>query len=132
AGGGSAGLLTSRIFGPAGMGDALLAANTRALPDGTEGYEGTVAGGFRAAENRILWTGDAGLGASLDDMIAWERHVDATRDDAKALYSRLSQPVSFGDGNPAAYGFGLSRSIELGLAVTGHGGALRGRRCPTL
>ena len=122
-------LLTSRIFGPAGMGDALLAANTRALPDGTEGYEGTVAGGFRAAENRILWTGDAGLGASLDDMIAWERHVDATRDDAKALYSRLSAPVSFADGNPAAYGFGLSRSIEFDLAVSGHGGALRGWRC---
>lgn len=122
-------LLHSRIFERAGMGDALLAADTRALPDGTEGYEGTVAGGFRAAENRILWTGDAGLGASLDDMIAWERHIDATRDDAKALYSRLSVPVSFADGRPAAYGFGLSRSIELNLAVTGHGGALRGWRC---
>ncbi|HEX7199156.1 MAG TPA: D-aminopeptidase, partial [Dongiaceae bacterium] len=122
-------LLRSRIFDQAGMEAALLAADTRALPDGTEGYEGTVAGGFRAAENHILWTGDAGLGASLDDMIAWERHIDATRDDAKALYSRLSAPVSFADGNPAAYGFGLSRGTELGLAVTGHGGALRGWRC---
>ena len=71
------------------------------MPDGTEGYEGTPAGGFRAAENRILWTGDAGLGASLDDMIAWERHIDATRDDADALYSRLSAPVTFADGTPA-------------------------------
>jgi D-aminopeptidase len=122
-------LLYSRIFDQAGMGTALLAADTRALPDGTQGYEGTVAGGFRAAENHILWAGDAGLGASLDDMIAWERHIDATRDDAKALYSRLSAPVSFADGNPATYGFGLSRSIELGFAVTGHGGALRGWRC---
>src|SRR5579872_199211 len=117
-------LLHSRIFDQTGMGTALLAADTRALPDSTQGYEGTVAGGFRAAENHILWTGDAGLGASLDDMIAWERHIDATRDDATALYSRLSAPVSFVDGKPAAYGFGLSRSIELDLAVTGHGGAL--------
>jgi D-aminopeptidase len=122
-------LLRSRVFEPTGMDHALLAADTRALPDGTEGYEGTAAGGFRVAENRVLWTGDAGLGASLDDMIAWERHIDATRDDATALYSRLSVPVQFADGKPAAYGFGLSRSTEFDLAVTGHGGALRGWRC---
>ncbi len=121
-------LLRARLFDRAGMGSALLAADTRALPDGTEGYEGTPATGFRAAENRILWTGDAGLGASLDDMIAWERHIDTTRDDAGSLYRRLSAPVSFADGAPAAYGFGLSRRAELGRAVTGHGGALRGWR----
>src|SRR5262249_27319011 len=125
-------LLHSRIFARVGMGDAFLAADTRALPDGTEGYEGTAAGGVRAAEERILGTGDAGWGASLDDMIAWERHIDATREDANALYSRLSAPVSFADGNPAAYGFGLSRVIEFDLPVTGHGGALRGWRCHRL
>ena len=121
-------LLHSRIFGPVGMASALLAADTRAMPDGTEGYEGTQAGGFRASENRILWTGDAGLGACLDDMIAWERHIDATRDDPNSLYRRLSAPVSFADGNSAAYGFGLARSSEFGRPVTGHGGALRGWR----
>ncbi|HLJ59498.1 MAG TPA: D-aminopeptidase [bacterium] len=121
-------LLRSRIFERAGMNSALLLADTRATPDGTEGYEGTPATGFRAAENRIFWSGDAGLGACLDDMIAWERHVDATRDDAQALYNRLSVPVSFADGTSAAYGFGLNRAIELGRPVTGHGGALRGWR----
>lgn len=121
-------LLRRSVFERAGMESAILAADTRAMPDGTEGYEGSQATGFRAAENRVLWTGDAGLGASLDDMIAWERHIDATRDDADALYSRLSVPVSFADGRPAAYGFGLARSTEFGRAVTGHGGALRGWR----
>ncbi len=121
-------LLRARIFEPAGMAGAMLAADTRAMPDGTEGYEGTQASGFRAAENRILWTGDAGLGACLDDMIAWERHIDATRDDAGALYSRLSAPVDFTDGTHAGYGFGLNRQAELGRAATGHGGALRGWR----
>jgi D-aminopeptidase len=125
---GFAELLRTRIFDRAGMESALLAADTRAMPDGTEGYEGTAAGGFRAAENRIQWTGDAGLGASLDDMIAWERHIDATRDDPDALYSRLSTPVTFADGNPAEYGFGLNRRAAFGRAVTGHGGALRGWR----
>jgi len=121
-------LLRDRIFDRAGMDSAFLAADTRAMPDGSEGYEGTPTGGFRAAENRILWTGDAGLGASLDDMIAWERHIDATRNDADALYARLSAPVAFADGTPAEYGFGLSRRPVLGRPATGHGGALRGWR----
>jgi len=121
-------LLRTRIFDPVGMDTALLAADTNAMPDGTQGYEGTQASGFRAAENRIVWTGDAGLGASLDDMIAWERHIDATRDQPGSLYNRLSAPVSFAGGAPALYGFGLARSTEFGRAVTGHGGALRGWR----
>jgi D-aminopeptidase len=121
-------LLRTRLFDRIGMGSAFVAADTRAMPDGTEGYEGTQQGGFRAAENRILWTGDAGMGASLDDMIAWERHIDATRDDAGSLYRRLSAPVTFADGTPALYGFGLGRSSEFGRPITGHGGALRGWR----
>ena len=121
-------LLRTRVFDRAGMETAFLAADTSAMPDGTTGYEGSQAGGFRAAENRILWTGDAGMGASLDDMIAWERHIDATRDNPDALYSRLSAPVTFVDGTPATYGFGLGRSTAFGRASTGHGGGLRGWR----
>lgn len=125
---GFADLLRSGVFDRAGMASALLAADTRAMPDGTEGYEGTPASGFRAAENRIVWTGDAGLGASLDDMIAWERHIDATRDDPSSLYGRLCAPVAFADDTSAAYGFGLGRHIVHGRRATGHGGALRGWR----
>ena len=125
---GFAELLRSRVFERAGMATAFLAADTNAMPDGTQGYEGTQQAGFRVARNRILWTGDAGLGASLDDMIAWERHIDATRDDPDALYTRLSAPVHFADGAPAVYGFGLNRGTELGRSVTAHGGALRGWR----
>jgi D-aminopeptidase len=121
-------LLRTRVFDRAGMATALLAADTSAMPDGTQGYEGTQATGFRPAENHILWTGDAGLGASLDDMIAWEHHIDATRDDPQALYSRLAAPVTFADGTPATYGFGLARATELGRQITGPGGALRGWR----
>ena len=121
-------LLRARVFDCVGMRSAILAADTRAMPDGTDGYEGSQTTGFRSAPNRIHWTGDAGLGASLDDMIAWEQHIDSTRDDPEALYSRLSVPVTFGDGTQAQYGFGLARRPELGHAVTSHGGALRGWR----
>ncbi len=116
------------VFDKAGMTRALLAADTSALPDGAVGYEGSLDEGFRPAVNRILWTGDAGLGASLDDMIAWERFIDATRDDANGLYRRLCRPQSFRDGTPAPYGFGIGQPKLLGRRITSHGGGLRGWR----
>jgi D-aminopeptidase len=121
-------LLRARIFERAGMATAQFATATRGTPDGTEGYEGTPATGFRCAENQVHFRGDAGLVGSLDDMIAWERHIDATRDDSTALYPRLSAPVTFMNGAPAPYGFGLARSKDFGRHVIGHGGALRGWR----
>ena len=121
-------LLRERILAPAGMPHARLAADTSKVPGGTIGYEGTVEAGFRPAVNNIIWTGDAGLAASIDDMIAWEKFIDATRDDANGLYRRQSAPVTFLDGAPAGYGFGLSRMKLMGRAATGHGGGLRGWR----
>ena len=122
-------LLRGSVFERAGMSRAMLAPYTLALPDGTEGYEGTQETGFQPAKNHIFWTGDAGIAASLDDMIAWEQHIDATRDDRDAIYQRLSVPVKFADGALAAYGFGLGHRSVFGRNATGHNGALRGWRC---
>jgi D-aminopeptidase len=121
-------LIRSTIFDLAGMPTALLCADTSAMPDGTVGYEGDQETGFRPAVNRIHWTGDAGIGASLEDMIAWEKFIDRTRDDAESVYQRMSAPVHFKDGTQASYGFGLSRMKLLGRKATGHGGGLRGWR----
>ncbi len=121
-------LLRTRIFDRAGMPSARLCADTSVMPDGTVGYEGTLETGFRPAVNRVHWTGDAGIGASLDDMIAWERHIDATRDDASSLYQRQSAPNRFADGAVARYAFGLGHVEMLGIKGTGHGGGLRGWR----
>ncbi|MDE2576962.1 MAG: D-aminopeptidase [Rhodospirillales bacterium] len=121
-------LLRARIFDRAGMREAVLSPDTASVPGGTIGYEGTVEEGFRPAVNRIHWTGDAGIAACLDDMVAWERFIDATRDDADGLYRRLSAPQSFRDGAPAAYGFGLARTRMCGRVVSCHAGGLRGWR----
>jgi D-aminopeptidase len=129
---GFAELLRARVLDRAGMASAQLVADTRAMPDGTEGYEGSDLAGFRPAENRILWTGDAGLAASLDDMIAWERAIDRARDDPATVHSRMAAPVAFADGTAAAYGFGLSRGEAFGRQVIGHGGGLRGWRSQRL
>lgn len=121
-------LLRSRILDRAEMPHARLNPDTSAVAGGTLGYEGSVEYGFRPAVNRIHWTGDAGLAASLDDMIAWERFIDATREQADGLYNRLSAPQTFRDGALAGYGFGLGRSTMLGRTITSHGGGLRGWR----
>ncbi|MDT1061343.1 D-aminopeptidase [Paracoccus sp. CPCC 101403] len=119
-------LLHERIFQPAGMPTARLAADTRERIDAVIGYEGNDEVGFLPAESAITWFGDSGIAASLDDMLAWESHIDATRDDPAGLYNRISAPVSFGDGRPAPYGYGLRRYCLKSHAVTGHGGGLRG------
>lgn len=121
-------LLRSQVFDPAGMPTARLCADTATMPDGTIGYEGNAEIGFRPAVNRVHWTGDAGIGASLDDMIAWESFIDSTRDDPAGLYRRMSAPQYFADGNKASYGFGLAKVKLLGREGTGHGGGLRGWR----
>ncbi|MFN4098588.1 MAG: D-aminopeptidase [Pararhodobacter sp.] len=121
-------LYADQIFTPAGMTTAGLTPDTRHPVDGVTGYEGNDATGFFPADNGIFWIGDAGISASLDDMLAYEAWIDATRDDEHSLYRRLSVSPTFADGTPASYGFGLSHGTIAGARVTGHGGALRGFR----
>lgn len=120
------------IFDPAKMETAVLSSDTSKQVDGVTGYEGNCQTGFFPATNRIYWTGDAGINASLDDMLAWEKYIDDTRDDAEGLYRRLSQPQTFSNGAPAWYGYGLAHERINGFPVTGHGGALRGFRLQRL
>ncbi len=122
-------LLRDSVFERVGMVTARLVADTAVMPDSTQGYEGSLESGFRPAVNRIHWTGDAGVVCCLDDMIAWERAIDASRDDPDGLYQRLSGPVNFHNGAASGYGFGLARFSVAGRPATGHGGALRGWRC---
>ncbi len=117
-----------RIFDPAGMETAELLPDTTTPADGTVGHEGNDSVGFFPATNRIIWTGDAGISASLDDMLAWEGFIDRTRDDDTGLYRRLARPQTFSDGSAAPYGFGLSHDTIGSVSTTGHGGALRGFR----
>ncbi len=121
-------LMRTHVFDPAGMPSALLCPETAAMPDGTIGYEGSLEDGWRPAVNRLHWTGDAGIAASLDDMIAWEQTIDAARDDPASRYAIQSAPQDFADGTPAGYGFGLARMTIHGKLAIGHGGGLRGWR----
>ncbi|EYR79243.1 D-aminopeptidase [Shinella sp. 838] len=121
-------LYARHIWEPAGMAGAVLTADTRQPEDGVVGYEGSDATGYLPADNGIYWRGDAGISASLDDMLAYERWIDATRGDPDSLYRKIAVPQTFRDGAAASYGFGLQHSRVGDVAFTGHSGALRGFR----
>ena len=121
-------LYHQRIFDLAGMQTAELLPDTAETGNEIVGHEGNDSVGFFPATNRIYWNGDAGIFASLEDMLAWERFIDKTRDDELGLYRRLSKPQTFIDGSKAPYGNGLAHDMVGKIQTTGHGGALRGFR----
>lgn len=121
-------LLAERLFVPAGMATARLSADTANLQSPCVGYEGSEQSGFIPARNRIEWGGDAGIAASLADMIAYEQHIDKCHSDPNSWYSIATTQPSFPDGTPAVYANGLGHGTIGGISYVGHGGALRGYR----
>jgi len=121
-------LLSAHIFGPVGMDSATFEPDSRACGATCTGYDGSYAAGWTPAVNRSYWSGDAGISACLDDMIAWERFIDATRGEPGGLYQRLAVPQTYSNGDRATYGNGLSHGVVAGVPITGHGGSIRGWR----
>lgn len=129
-------LLAQRVFVPAGMSTASLCPNTAGHPLPCVGYEGDEKHGYVPAINRIEWSGDAGVVASLDDMVAYEAWLHRSWNDDESCYRAITEPQVYKNGDPAAYGFGLARTDIGGDIAIGHGGALRGFRlsrvhCPS-
>ncbi|CAG8115431.1 unnamed protein product [Penicillium nalgiovense] len=121
-------LFEERILRPAGMSTAFLCPNTAHHPPPCVGYEGDEQHGFTAAINRMEWSGDAGLVASLTDMIAYEKYLDRCYADPQSWYHAAIAAPKFKDGTPATYRHGLSHTDINGVDTIGHGGALRGYR----
>lgn len=121
-------LLADRLLGPAGMKTAVLCPNTTHHPPPCEGYEGDELHGYQKALNRMEWSGDAGLVASLTDMVAWEKYLEQEFANPESWYHTICQNRTFSDGNRAIYHYGMSRRDIDGVATFGHGGALRGYR----
>ncbi|PYH97885.1 beta-lactamase/transpeptidase-like protein [Aspergillus ellipticus CBS 707.79] len=121
-------LLAKRILAPAGMHTAFLTPDNAKLPPPCLGYEGTEQTGFVPALNRMEWSGDAGLSASLVDMVAWEKHLQRLYSDKDTWYYKIAQPNTYSDGKYAPYRYGMAHSDVNGVDTFGHAGALRGYR----
>lgn len=121
-------LLAERVFIPAGMKTAALTPNSMGLPLPIVGYEGSEKDGYFPAVNGIEWQGDAGITASLEDMIAYEKYLHRSWDDEGSNYRAIATPATFRDGKAAAYSHGLWHSKTGGHTVLSHTGGLRGFR----
>ena len=121
-------LLAERVFGPNSMKSAFVGADTSLHNERCQGYEGNKDIGYFPVINRIEWAGDAGICASLNDMIAYEKAVDHSWTAKEGFFWTNGQPPSYDDGTPASYANGLASSDVLGVRTVRHGGALRGFR----
>ena len=121
-------ILKERVFKPAGMKTARLGPDTAQLPGSTKGYEGSDPSGYFPAVNKIVWEGDAGVIACLEDMIAYERHLHQSWSDPNSIYRALAEEQKYPDGTPTRYGNGLVRSKLGEFRAFGHSGGLRGWR----
>lgn len=119
-------LLAERLFAPARMKTATFCEDNARLPGPCVGYEGNESFGFVPAVNRVQWSGDAGVVASLGDMIAYEQYLDKTWSDEQSLYRAIAKVPTFRDGTPARYGHGLAHTKVGQVDTIGHGGSLRG------
>jgi CubicO group peptidase (beta-lactamase class C family) len=120
-------LLAERLFRPANMTTAELIPSTAEQPGNCLGYEGNEQYGFLAAVNRIEWSGDAGITASLEDMIAYEKYFDKLWSQ-KSKYSSVASARTYKGGAYAPYSYGLGHRQVEHVATVAHGGALRGWR----
>lgn len=121
-------LLQEGLFKPAGMNTAAMRPDTERIPPPLVGYEGSEEAGYIPYQNRIEWAADAGIQASLEDMIAYEKFLDREALDLRSAYRKNSQQPYYLDGSPASYGFGLAHGDVDGIKLIGHGGGLAGFR----
>lgn len=123
-----ANLLKERILDPAGMATAFLCPNTAQHPPPCVGYEGDEKSGYVPAVNRMEWAGDAGIVASLTDMISYEKYLDQQFSNPQSWYRTATQLQTYSDGTAAPYHYGLVHSKIDDVDTFGHSGALRGYR----
>lgn len=121
-------LLQERLFKPVGMKTAALRADMARLPSPIIGYEGSEEVGYIPYMNKIEWAGDAGISASLEDMIAYEKFVHRESQSADSAYSKNASQPKYLDDQPANYGFGLVHGEIEGQKVVSHSGGLAGFR----
>jgi CubicO group peptidase (beta-lactamase class C family) len=123
-------LLDKRIFEPAGMATARLCPETVEHNKYCVGYEGDEQRGYYVAVNRMEWSGDAGIVASLEDMVAYEKYLHGLASKPQSWYATAVEgPRTFADGNVSSYRYGLMfQELEGGVKKIGHTGGLRGYR----
>ena len=125
-----AGFLEERLFEPLGLERTHYLSNAPLVPGRAEGYEVGEAGGFVNDEplSMALPYAAGSLGASVLDLLAWQRALASGIAVSPASYEAMTARGRLVNGDPVHYGYGLGLSKEHGLAKISHGGGINGFR----
>lgn len=116
-----AALLAAHVFAPAGMTAARLHDGPAlALRDMAFGHAATDAG-FVPQDPDLAYGAAGGVVASLADMIAWMRWLQA---DPHGWQARLGGMVAHSDGSGSGYARGFMRQVLAGRPTLGHSGQI--------
>lgn len=113
------------VFRPLGMTAFFLDTAGESIPDQAVGYLKAKQGWTR--ETIINNSpGEAGVQATIDDMMKWIGYLGRLPQEDPGLYALITKPAELGGGRRRLYGFGLS-TIDLGgLRQISHTGGLQG------
>jgi len=122
--------LEARLFGPLGLERTHYLRNGPLVPGRAEGYEVGEDGGFVNDEplSMELPYAAGSMGASVLDLLAWQRALASGQAVSPAGYERMTARGSLVNEDPVHYGYGLGISAEHGLAKISHGGGINGFR----
>ena len=125
-----AGFLEERLFAPLGLERTHYLSNAPVIAGRAEGYEIGEDGGFVNDEplSMELPYAAGSLGASVVDLLAWQRALASGNAVSPASYEAMTARGRLVNGDPVHYGYGLSLGEEHGLARVSHGGGINGFR----
>ncbi len=97
------------------------------VPDKAHGYQRS-AGAWRTLDSMVDVVGGGGMYASVEDMLAWLRNLDAPQVGAAELET-MRQPAILASGAEVPYyGMGFQLGSLAGRPTVAHGGGLAGYR----
>ena len=122
--------LEARLFEPLGLERTHYLSNRPLIPGRAEGYEVGEGNGFVNDEplSMELPYAAGSLGASVLDLLAWQRALVSGQVVGTAGYEAMTAHGSLVNGDPVHYGYGLRLGEEHGLAKVSHGGGINGFR----
>ena len=122
--------LETRLFGPLGLERTHYLRNGPLVSGRAEGYEVGDDGGFVNDEplSMELPYAAGSLGASVVDLLVWQRALAAGEVVSAAGYERMTARGRLVNEDPVRYGYGLGLSEQHGLYKISHGGGINGFR----
>ena len=122
--------LEARLFEPLGLERTHYLSNRPLIHGRAEGYEVGEGNGFVNDEplSMELPYAAGSLGASVLDLLAWQRALASGNVVSPAKYEAMTARGSLVNGDSVHYGYGLRLGEEHGLAKVSHGGGINGFR----